>query len=327
MSSNQYHQIRRIERFSVETPLLVPSFSSRGFPDVNGIINALRVDIGSRCLVSAFDLAQGYAPLDFESLADVIIIDSGMYEANSSAVVFDAHLPAASPLVWTREDYRKVIADASSRMNLTNTIVVSFDSYGCLGDQVEAARVDFHSVPDAARDFLIKPKAAGQTHSSWRFTDEQMADFDIIGATERELGCSTIERCHTLRKLRSRLSRLGLTTPIHVFGSITPAAVTAYFLCGADIFDGLNWLRVGLNDSGSCAPAEFAITQGFWEQDDNLSLLYFWRRNLRTLQQTQEALRRFALDNDRAWLCATLPFAETCLRLADTVIHKEVNCV
>jgi hypothetical protein len=323
--SKHLAQVRRIGRLGLETPLLVPSFSSRGFPDVGEIINALRVDISSLCLVSAFDLAQGYAPEDFETLADVIIIDSGMYEANAAAVVVDAYLPAATHLDWTREAYRTVIANASSRMNLTNAVVVSFDTYAPLAEQVEAARSDFSYVPAAARDFLIKPEVAGQTHKWWRLTQEQLADFDILGVTERELGSSTIERCRTLLGLRTALTEAGLATPIHVFGSITPAAVSAYFLCGADIFDGLNWLRVGLEGAGACAPSEFAITQELWGEDDNTSLLYFWRRNLRTLERTQAALRRFASQDDHNALCAALPFAETCLQLADTIIHKEVN--
>lgn len=323
MSNSFLHQIRCVERIAAETPLLIPSFSSRGFPDVSKIIDALRVNVSEMCLVSAFDLAHGYAPVDFETLADIIIIDSGMYEVAPSAVAADVYLPEASDRKWTREEYSSLLASASPRMNKTNVIVVSFDSYAPLKEQIERALADFRNAPDAASDFLLKPEVAGQIHDSLVLTKAQVANFDIIGVTERELGHSVISRCRALFRLRASLTTAGLSTPIHVFGSITPAAVTTYFLCGADIFDGLNWLRVGLDGAGVSAPSEFAITQKLWANDDAEALLELWRRNLRALQRTQGALKRFAVDGNRDALCATLPFAETCLALADAALHME----
>ena len=34
-----------------------------------------------------------------------------------------------------------------------------------------------------------------------------------------------------------------METPIHVFGSLDTVTTPMYFLAGADIFDGLTWLR------------------------------------------------------------------------------------
>jgi hypothetical protein len=317
VSNSSIYQIRRIERISVETPLLIPSFSSRGFPDLSRIIDALRVDVSEMCLVSAFDLANGYVPPDFETIADIVIVDSGMYETSPLAVAVDAYLPASSKREWNREAYRSLLNEMSTRMSLTNTIVVSFDSYLPFDEQVERAQDDFNCAPGAAQDFLIKPEVTGSFHGGMVLTSGQIANFDVIGVTERELGRSPLERCQALLRLRSLLSAEGVATPIHVFGSITPAAVTAYFLCGADIFDGLNWLRVGLDEKWASAPSEFAVAHRLWAEEDNITLLEFWKRNLRVLQRTQGALKRFVEDGNRIALCATLPFADTCLALAD----------
>jgi hypothetical protein len=62
------------------TPLLVPSFSSKGFPDISKILSVNSELISGPVLVSAYDLhyANIQPPFDFASL---IFLDSGGYEA------------------------------------------------------------------------------------------------------------------------------------------------------------------------------------------------------------------------------------------------------
>lgn len=281
------------------------------------------MDVGGKCLISAFDLAQGLVAPDFEALADIIVIDSGVFETRRPAVAVGGYLPDASSLEWTRPAYRSFLVTAAPRMAVTNTVVVSYDCNASLDEQVAQARIDFESAPGAARSFLLKPELEDQLTLPLSVTRAHIEDFDILGVTEIELGRSALDRCRSLLRLRALLSTAGLEIPIHVFGSITPAAVTAYFLCGADIFDGLNWLRVGLDGSWAPAPSEFAVAHGFGALDDHSVSLELWRRNLRALQRTQQALRCFALDGDRGALCAALPFAPRCLALADTATGME----
>lgn len=321
--SSVHHAVRRVARIGVETPLLIPSFSSRGFPDVGSLIDALRVDVSKRCLVSAFDLANGLAPSDFEALADIVVIDSGLYETAPAPVAVDAYLPAASARAWTRTAYQRFLADSAPRMALTNTIVVNYDAYAPLPTQVANAKCDFANAPSAAYDFLAKPEMEGQLLDTLQLTARDLDGLDILGVTERELGRSALLRCRALVRLRRTLTADGVDLPIHVFGSITPAAVTAYFLCGADMFDGLNWLRVGLRGGGAAAPSEFAVAHGLGSLGDDAVLLELWRRNVRTLQRVQDALRHFAQDWDEAKLCATLPVAKASLELAQAAINAE----
>jgi len=43
--------------------------------------------------------------------------------------------------------------------------------------------------------------------------------------------------------IRKELDKIGLNLPIHVFGSLDPITSILYFLVGAEIFDGLTWLK------------------------------------------------------------------------------------
>ena len=73
---------------------------------------------------------------------------------------------------------------------------------------------------------------------------EALKRFSVIGIAAREAGSSFLKRCSSIVMLRNLLNDAGLDMPIHVFGAINPYEALAYFFCGADIFDGLNWLRL-----------------------------------------------------------------------------------
>jgi len=48
--------------------------------------------------------------------------------------------------------------------------------------------------------------------------------------------------------IRLKVSANGLNQPIHIFGSLDPISTPLYFLSGADLFDGLTWLRYAYKD-------------------------------------------------------------------------------
>ena len=72
--------------------------------------------------------------------------------------------------------------------------------------------------------------------------------FHILGITEKELGDSMIERMDNIARIRLALDDAGLQrVAMHIFGGLDPITVSLYFLAGAEIFDGLTWLRFGFN--------------------------------------------------------------------------------
>jgi hypothetical protein len=91
---------QQIER----TPLLVPSFSSKGFLEVASIIEYCSELIDNVMLVSAYDLHYENIkpPFDFASL---IFLDSGGYEASKDAELSDYGDKEHFPKEWSREFY------------------------------------------------------------------------------------------------------------------------------------------------------------------------------------------------------------------------------
>ena len=78
---------RSIDTIRVQTPLIVPSFSSRGFPAIRDIYEALISKLYGVCLVSSWDLRKGYLPPHAVTDTDVVIVDSRGYENDSLLAV------------------------------------------------------------------------------------------------------------------------------------------------------------------------------------------------------------------------------------------------
>src|SRR6266478_1274244 len=68
----------------LKTPILLPSFSSKGFPKVQKILKASEEYIADEILVSAYDISHGILSQEFD-FASAIFLDSGGYEASRDA--------------------------------------------------------------------------------------------------------------------------------------------------------------------------------------------------------------------------------------------------
>ena len=307
--------IRRIHKLEVSTPLIAPSFSSRGFPHICEIWEEFKHKLYGVCLVSAFDLAEARMPADATDAVNVAIVDSGLYETREGHSSGKLH---ASELTseWTRARYRESVRDIGQKGNV---ILVNFDEAGKLEEQIARASEDFSRAPDAVSDFLVKPKGPKGLVNLPKLIHHQeaMSQFDIIGITAREVGNSFLRRCSSVVTLRNLLSELGLCKPIHVFGAINPYEVLAYFLCGADVFDGLNWLRLAFRSHASLPVDESAMEDMKWNLTDLDLWAEEWTHNLRFLYQLQEALQRYAANGDLVSLIEEFPLARQAASIAE----------
>jgi hypothetical protein len=129
----------------------------------------------------------------------------------------------------------------------------------------------------------------GQIHS--------LADFDVIGVTEKEVGSSLLDRMKNIGMLRSALQKVGLETPIHIFGSLDPITSPMYFLAGADIFDGLTWLRFAFQNGRTLYKQNYGATIGLSIKAHVLDGIC-WDNNYRYLQELQLEMRRFLQTED-----------------------------
>lgn len=227
------------------TPMIVPSFSSKGFPDVGKIIAVSREFLVGPMLISAYDIHYGriHPPFDFSTL---VFLDSGGYEASKDNDLSDLGELEHQPSRWSQEMHDKVLKNW--RVSCP-TVFISYDHPKdriSVRKQIERAVRMAPSRKGTLRELLLKPETPNQTLikvSSVLKEVHSLHHFDIIGVTEKEIGTSIFDRMENLARLRIGLRKAGLNTPIHVFGSLDTVSTPMYFLAGADIFDGLTWLR------------------------------------------------------------------------------------
>lgn len=240
--------------FQVETPLLIPSFSSKGFSfkgnDESEAIDAFKVSkefISEIVLVSAYDLHYNHFPYSEENIfTDITVIDSGGYETSE---IYDLSATAkySYPIKeWTIEKYEEILKNWPE---YKAGIIVSYD-HGMrrclLQQQIGEAKSLFSRYDNFLTDFLIKPESDDQRYIQIKNIIDNinlLKTFSIIGVTEKELGNSILNRMTNLAKIRKALDDEKNFAPIHIFGSLDPITSILYFLAGAEIFDGLTWLK------------------------------------------------------------------------------------
>ena len=199
------------------------------------------------------------------------------------------------------------------------TFVTAFDHPNerrTIPQQIDAAVEAFKDFPSLGREILFKPETKGQGFvpvpkviaEASRFTE-----FDIIGITETELGDSFLERMANIARIRVALDQANLSKPLHIFGSLDPVSTPLYFLAGADVFDGLSWIRFAYQDDIAIyhrnnAPLKFGITDR-----DQLSLARSYDANLHYLSELKGRLTRYLLDGDEKRLGRHGQFFATCL--------------
>jgi queuine/archaeosine tRNA-ribosyltransferase len=69
----------------------------------------------------------------------------------------------------------------------------------------------------------------------------------IIGIPERELGANLFERASNVKKIRELLDSTDQTVLLHLLGTGNPISILIYSMCGADMFDGLEWCQTVVN--------------------------------------------------------------------------------
>jgi hypothetical protein len=258
----------------VDLPLLVPAFSSKGFglrgtrrnghrleytPLVYELSDFARSE-STAVLVSAYDLHFGhfnapefpdYEPQDYLRNAQLVFMDSGGYELVPD---FDSTEPRNFPHQikpgYESEEYAAVLERYTSLEDPLPLVVANFD-YGSrrkpLHEQIEEARALFHRFHRCTTNFIIKPwTKSGEVVDPRDLSPTALADlrgFDIIGVTEKELGRNVFDRLKGIAALRKGLDEAENTAPIHVWGGLDPIMTPLFFFAGAQIFDGVSWLR------------------------------------------------------------------------------------
>jgi hypothetical protein len=291
---------------------LVPSFSSKGFSrdssgtsEIGKILETTAEFITDSFLVSAYDVKHGHVPppLKLPCRPEIIFLDSGGYEISGERDFSAVEEPKPPGGHWGINDLVSVL-DAWPRE--LATVLISYDHHEerkPFAEQIKSARKLFRGRSDHLLAFLIKPETAQQQtiESALRAAlaeIEELGSFDIIGVTEKELAGSVLDRMVRIAKLRRAMDEAELKAPIHVFGSLDPLSVCLYFLAGAEIFDGLTWLRYAYAD-GMCVYVHNAgaLRLGLHVKD-GLVKTRTLANNIYFLQELQQKLRDFEATKD-----------------------------
>ena len=297
----------------LETPLLVPSYSSRGLginkdgmSEINGIFNATNQYLTNAMLVSAYDLAHDHLPTskNFVTYPLLTIIDSGGYEVGSDNDLSSTFELQFVSKKWDREMYYQELSNWPS--SYANAVMVNFDKDTTgkdISDQILMAKDDFSCQPKMLHNFLIKP--SNKTECCIQNTLEQLnneaknlGDFDIIGVTEKELGDSMFSRMKNLATLREIVDSVNNKIPIQVFGSLDPISTCLYFISGGNIFDGLTWLRYGYCEDKCVYWQNQSILSGGLEVNRYLSFMQMLIGNLSLITDLQLKMKNFIISND-----------------------------
>lgn len=299
MKLTEICQVRNISIIDVSTPILVPSFSSRGFPEVRDIYNLMRDFIVDVSLVSAYDLHYDFIDRDMY-YSDLIFIDSGGYETQllkSTASLDDVYAArdSYSVLPWNSDLHQSVL----DRLEPNSQFVfISYDSQENsqpILDQIESSLALLKQYPDVASEFLCKPEQESNFINIDNLIGylDDIAQFSILGLTEKELGKSILERCQNLLRLRSEFKTSGFQIPIHILGCLDPALSIAYFLCGADIFDGLAWLRYVFYEGLALYPSTANLITGKWNYSEQELANLYGIQNIHMLNRLTRSMMKF----------------------------------
>jgi len=232
------------------TPMLIPSFSSKANIDIRKTIETMSEFITTPILISAYDVyhSKNFPTITFPNL---IFLDSGGYECLIEKDVSELGFYQAKALSWDKDKHLEILRNWQLDIP---TVAVSYDSPSerkSTEEQINDANNLFHGKDNVIKEILIKP----ETKDSYRIHHEHiipnleaLSSFDIIGFTEKELGNSILNRMLMIAKIRMEMDKRNIQTPIHIFGSLDTITTPLYYLSGADIFDGLAWIRFIFHD-------------------------------------------------------------------------------
>ena len=270
-----------------ELPLLVPAFSSKGFSFLfTGKGHKRRpysevayelAEFGKRpqraVLVSAYDVHYGHyrAPNLEKGSSEaylkntaLIFLDSGGYELSSEFDSTEPQIGRHDPKAFDQAAYEAVLSQFHNLRAVPPLVIANYDHQTRgqpLDAQIRAARALFNRFPSFVSDFIIKPWRGAYVDPE-ELTPKDIANlrgFNIIGVTEKELARDLFDRIKRVAQLRKRLDDEHIDAPIHIWGGLEPIATPLLFFAGAEIFDGVSWLRYAYRNGVAIARESYCV--------------------------------------------------------------------
>jgi hypothetical protein len=272
-----------------ETPLMLPSFSSKGFPQIAKIMKLMGEFITGPILVSAYDIYHKEITHKI-TFSELIFLDSGGYEARYDHDLSEAYGKLHKPKPWNRRFHESALRNWSSKWP---TIAVTYDSpaqFQNLSQQIKAGKESKGSHPKFLWELLLKPETKKDKFIGMEKVIkhvQQLRDFAVIGMTEKEIDDSLFGAMTKIARLRIAMDAADVRAPIHIFGSLDPLTSMLYFISGAEIFDGLTWLRFGYHEGRTMYAQNYAAihdSEGIRRKNTDQSY-EMWKNNYYYLEK------------------------------------------
>jgi hypothetical protein len=292
----------------IKTPLLVPSFSSKGFyknskgiSEIDEIYDIALESITDSMLISAYDIYYENIKTPNYEVPLITIVDSGGYEISDDDDLSAIKYTKNRQKEWTEDKLSQVY---KSIPTVYPIILVSYDHPKkriVVKEQIKEAESFFQNFPSHLHTLLIKPETENQKYvqiESVLDSINALAKFDIIGFTEKELGGSILKRMMAISTIRRNLDNAKLQLPIHIYGSLDPITSILYFISGAEIFDGLTWIRYGFLNGNACYYNNFGARTCGIDIDNNRTKKYMLSNNLIYLNKIKNQMEKFLVNED-----------------------------
>ncbi len=244
-------------------PLFAFSFSSKGFLDLPDLLASVLSRVPDSFLVSLYDYRYLLDEIQDIDNGDtrIRIWDSGGYETSADDDL-SAHFSAIPGIeLWCEDTY---VETARTIPWNSRDILVSYDAYKNRTSKPVAVQLEdacrlFERIPgNYMRDILLHVDESTDLKSLAKDVKRFEGCFDVLGFTEKEIASTWFKGINFIDNLRKELSgELGVYVPIHLFGCFDPKSIVYFFLVGADIFDGLSWLRYFINNRSTFYTREY----------------------------------------------------------------------
>lgn len=278
-----------------KTPIILPSFSSKVSAEdkIRDILNYAEGFITDEILISAYDLSYKEIPSKIQ-FASLVFLDSGGYEASQDIELSDVRGTKYKPRSWNSTKHKATLKEWDFRIP---TVIVSYDHprvKTTIPKQIHRAKSLFNNFPNCASEILFKTETKREPYVPMEIIlskVHELSSFQIIGLTEKELGNSVLKRMANIARLRTALDEVNLNPPIHIFGSLDTIITPLYFLAGADIFDGLTWLRYGFHDGHTIYRQAAGVLQRGVSTKDFQINAEVWAGNFHYMRALRDQMR------------------------------------
>jgi len=289
-------EVRFIEIETIETPLLVPAFSSRADPHIQTILKFAKPYIVDPILISAYDV---YCKRSLKNITSpkAIFLDSGGYECSRRFDISEVYYLKDKPKKWNIKLYGEVLNFWPHNIP-TIAICYDYNKKGMsINKQISSAKNFFKGKFYFLSDILLKPEnneelAIIEVDSVINQIDS-LRDFDVIGFTEKEIGDSVLDRMTNIAKLRIAMRKANMNKPIHIFGSLDPISAPLYFISGADIFDSLTWIRFSYYKGMAIYQNNYAVLKQYLEYKTKRLICQYYVDNINSLKSLQMQMKKY----------------------------------